>query len=183
MAAYVLLAEGFEEIEAVTPIDLMRRAGIEVYTVAVAENPVKGSHGIPITADLSGEGLKLPDDAQLVFLPGGGLGTENLAKSPLVADVLREAAARDILIAAICAAPTVLNKAGLLSGRRVTAFPDVQKSLTDSQVTGGGVEVDGKIITGRSAGVALSFAHTLVAALAGRDKADETLAALYPDAR
>lgn len=180
MAAYVFLAEGFEEIEAVTPIDLMRRAGIEVRTVGVAGRVVKGSHGIPVEADLTGEGFALPADAELVFLPGGGLGTENLGKSDLVAEVLREAAIRDLYIAAICAAPTVLNKAGLLNGRRVTAFPDVQGVLTDSQVTGDGVEVDGKIITGRSAGVALAFARALVAALAGEEKAAATLAALYP---
>lgn len=180
MAAYVFLAEGFEEIEAVTPIDVLRRAGVEVKTVGVTGKQVKGAHGITIEADLAAEGFTLPQDAELVFLPGGGPGTENLGKSALVAEVLQDAAARDIYIAAICAAPTVLHKAGLLAGKRATAFPDVQSALTGSLVTGSGVEVDGKIITGRAAGTALDFARALAAALAGEEKAAQTLASLYP---
>ncbi len=178
---YVFLAEGFEEIEAITPVDLLRRAGIEVKTVGVGGQEIPGSHGVRVRADVAGEGFVLPADAVMVVLPGGGLGTQNLAASGMVAAVLAEAAARDIYIAAICAAPTVLHKVGLLAGRRATAFPDVQASLTGSTVTGAPVEVDGKVITGRSAGVALQFARALVAALAGAEKADAVLASLYPE--
>lgn len=178
--AYIFLAEGFEEIEAVTPIDVLRRAGVTVVTVGVTGKTVPGAHSVPMVADMDGEGFILPQDADMVVLPGGGLGTQNLAASGMVAEVLAEAARRDIYIAAICAAPTVLHKAGLLKGRRVTAFPDVQKELVGSVVDGGPAVVDGKIITGRSAGVALKFAHELAQLLVGQQKADEVVENLYP---
>lgn len=179
--AYVFLAEGFEEIEAVTPIDILRRAGVTVYTVGVGGKVIAGAHGIPVTADLDGEGFVLPQQADMVVLPGGGGGTENLKKSPLIETVLRQAAERDIYITAICAAPTVLHKYGLLTGKRVTAFPSVQASLTGSEVTGSGVEVDGKIVTARAAGVALQFGHVLAGLLVGKEKADEVLHSVYPE--
>ncbi len=177
---YVFLANGFEEIEALTAVDLLRRAGITVHTVGVTGKQVLGGHGIPVTADVDGDGFMLPGDADMVVLPGGGRGTENLMASDLVAEVLAEAQRRNIFITAICAAPTVLNKAGLLNGKTVTAFPSEQPKLTASTVTGSAVEQDGNIITGRSAGTALSFAHALVEALAGKAKADEVLFHLYP---
>lgn len=179
--AYVFLADGFEEIEAISPVDIMRRAGVAVVTVGVTGKAVTGGHGIVVMADVDGTAFVLPDNADLVLLPGGGTGTENLAKSDMVAGVLATAAQRAILIAAICAAPTVLHKAGLLQGKRVTAFPAVQGQLTGSHVTGAAVEKDGNIITGRSAGVALPFSHALVEALAGLQKADEVIEKLYPE--
>lgn len=180
MTAYVFLADGFEEIEAMAPVDLMRRAGIKVCMVGVSGAEVTGGHGIQVAADMVGDGFVLPEDAGLVMLPGGGDGTKNLGQSPVVDKVLRDAQSRGIVIAAICAAPTVLHAKGLLDGKRVTAFPSVQEQLANAEVTGAAVEVDGNIITGRSAGVALAFAHALIQALAGRDKADEVLASVYP---
>lgn len=179
--AYVLLAEGFEEIEALAPVDVLRRGGVQVTTVGLAGKRVPGGHGIVVEADMDGTDFALPQDATLVMLPGGGLGTENLGKSGMVAAVLAQAAQRGIFIAAICAAPTVLHKAGLLAGKRATAFPAMQAQLTQARVTGAAVEVDGNIITGRSAGVALAFSHALLAALEGRAKADEVLASMYPE--
>lgn len=177
---YVFLADGFEEIEAITPVDVLRRAGVEVCTVGVTGTEVTGAHGISMRADVAGNDFTLPEDAAMVVLPGGGQGTQNLKESPLVARILADAAARGIYIAAICAAPTVLHQAGLLQGKRVTAFPSVQASLVQSQVTGGGVETDGNIITARSAGVALAFARQLAALLVGAAAADEVVANLYP---
>lgn len=179
--AYVFLADGFEEIEALAPVDLMRRAGIDVVMVGVNGTTVTGGHSIVVQADVDGTDFTLPQNAALVLLPGGGPGTQRLAASPMVAEVLRQAAQRNLVIAAICAAPTVLHKAGLLKGRKATAFPEMQAELVDATVTGRGVEVDGNIITGRSAGVAWQFAHALVAALAGHPKADEVLASIYPE--
>lgn len=179
--AYVFLAEGFEEMEAVAPIDIMRRAGIRVVTVGLGGRLVQGAHGICLQADVDGEGFVLPEDAGLVMLPGGGLGTENLAKSDMVSEVLRTAAERGIFIAAICAAPNVLNGAGLLDGKRATAFPTSQKNLTQSVVTGAAVEVDGNIITGRAAGVALQFGGALVRALLGEEAARRVIDSLYPE--
>ena len=178
--AYVFLADGFEEMEALSPVDVLRRAGVQVTTVGVTAKTVTGSHNVPVMADVDGAGFLLPKDADAVILPGGP-GTENLKNSAMVMDVLAEAARRNILIAAICAAPIVLHKAGLLQGKRVTAFPSVQTQLTGSHVTGAAVEKDGNIVTARAAGVALSFSHALAVELAGQDKADEVLASLYPE--
>lgn len=177
---YVFLAEGFEEVEALTPVDMLRRAEVPVQTVGVTGKTVTGSHGIPVVADVDGEGFALPQDAAMVVLPGGGPGTENLKQSPMVEAALNEANARGLYIAAICAAPTVLHKYGYLKGKTATAFPSVQGQLAGSTVTGKAVEVDGKVITGRSAGVALEFAHALVTAMAGGAKADEVVEKVYP---
>lgn len=177
---YVFLADGFEEIEAITPIDVLRRAEISVRTVGVTGKTVCGAHSIRVEADLDGANFVLPADASMVVLPGGGLGTENLGKSKVVANSLQQADERGIFIAAICAAPTILHEQGLLTGKRVTAFPTVQKSLTDSIVTGHTVEVDGSIITGRAAGVALEFSHSLIEVLLDKKSADEVTASLYP---
>lgn len=179
---YVFLADGFEEIEGLTQVDMLRRAGIAVKTVGVAGPQVMGAHDIPVMADVTGVGFTLPDDADMVVLPGGSVGTDNLLASDMVAEVLAEAGRRGIYTAAICAGPTVLHKAGLLAGKRVTGFPSYQHFLTGCTVTGLPVEVDGKVITARSAGVAQAFGHALITALAGRAKADAELASLYPDA-
>lgn len=181
MSVYIFLADGFEEVEAIAPIDLLRRAGVEVKTVGIGGTTVTGGHGVPVIADMSGDKFVLPSDAQMVVLPGGGTGTQNLMQSAVVEDVLQAAQQRGIYIAAICAAPTVLHKYNLLQTKRVTAFPSVQPSLTGSMVTGNAVEVDGKIITARAAGVALQFAHALIECLKGKPKADEVLAGLYPE--
>lgn len=178
--AYVFLADGFEEIEALTPVDTMRRAGISVVTVGVTGKTMMGGHGIPVVADVDGAGFALPDDAALVVLPGGGEGTQNLKQSAMVSAVLQQAEARGIVISAICAAPTVLAQAGQLAGKRFTAFPTMQKEISGGTATGAAVEVDGNIITGRSAGVALAFSHALIAALEGQEKADEVVAGVYP---
>ena len=177
---YVFLAEGFEEIEAFTPVDLLRRAGIAVKTVSFADGHVQGGHGIVVQADIADAAFALPEDAVMLVLPGGSPGAENLAASTVVKEALLEADKRNIVIAAICAAPSVLHPIGLLKGKRVTAFPTVQKSLTGSNVTGKAVEVDGNLITARSAGVALAFAHALIVTLAGTAKADAVVANIYP---
>lgn len=178
---YVFLADGFEEIEAISPIDALRRAGVTVQTVGVMGKTVLGSHGIPVLADVDAStGFALPQDAVMVVLPGGGKGTENLAASKMVADVLHEAQRRDIYIAAICAAPLVLHRQGLLAGKTITAYPAVQPQLAGANVTGAAVERDGKLITARAAGVALAFSHRLIETLRGRKKADEVLMDIYP---
>lgn len=178
---YVFLADGFEEIEAITPIDFLRRAGINVVTVGITGSTVKGAHNIFVSADVDGAGFVLPADAEMVVLPGGGTGTQNLQASRVVKHALQQAAKRNIYIAAICAAPTVLHTYGLLTNKQVTAFPTVQAQLTSSIVTGKPVEIEGKIITARSAGVALQFAYALSSLLAGQNKTDEVYKNLYPE--
>lgn len=178
---YIFLADGFEEIEAITPVDILRRAEVEVKTVGVTGATVTGSHGVVVQADINGADFTLPGDANMLVLPGGGLGTENLGKSLVVKQALEAASAAGIYIAAICAAPTVLHKYGLLQNKTVTAFPSVQAELTSCNVTGGAVETDSNIITARSAGVALQFAERLAAVLVGDEKAKKVVDSVYPE--
>lgn len=178
---YVFLAEGFEEIEAIVPIDILRRAGVPVITVGLGSMPdIAGSHGITVQADTPGDGFVLPQDAGMVVLPGGGLGTQNLSQSEVVRAALQAAAERELPVAAICAAPTVLHQYGMLKGKKVTAFPSVQQQLTGCTVTGTPVEEDGNIITARSAGVALQFAQQLAARMTNPAIAQQVVESVYP---
>ncbi len=169
--ALVLLADGFEEIEAIAPVDLLRRAGIEVTLASLAEQPhVTGRCGITMHADtaLSQVGERLFD---LLFLPGGP-GVKNLRADPRVDAAVRSHAAAGKWLAAICAAPTVLNAAGLLDGRRYTAHfsvaGELPEILADQRVV-----TDGNILTSRGAGTALDFGLLLVEKLVSADKARE----------
>lgn len=163
---YVFLAEGFEEMEALTPIDLLRRVDVPVTVVGVGSSIVKGAHGVGFTTDSRGEGLDF-SDAELVILPGGMPGTTNLDASPMVEACLKQAAEKGAVIAAICAAPSVLGHKGLLKGKKATCFPGFEEELLGAVHTGAPVEKDGNIITARGAGVALEFALELVAMLKG----------------
>ena len=176
---YVFLGDGFEEIEAITPIDFLRRAGVAVHTVSIHGQQAVGSHGIQVQTDTAGEGFVLPADADMVMFPGGP-GVDALRTNACVKAVLAQAAERGIYVAAICAAPRLLQDAGLLQGKRVTAFPTTQGEFDGALFTGAPVETDGNIITSRSAGTALAFAHALAEALLGKDEADAVLQSLYP---
>lgn len=169
---YVFLAEGFEEMEALAPIDLLRRVGVEVTTVGVGGKLIKGAHGVGFTADSDGEGLDF-SDVDCVVLPGGMPGTTNLDASPMVEACLMKAAEKKALIAAICAAPSVLGHKGLLKGKKATCFPGFEEDLLGALHTGAPVEKDGNIITARGAGVALDFALALVAELKSETAAKE----------
>ncbi len=164
----VPLAEGFEEIEAVTVVDVLRRAGIEVFTAALGDNPVRGSHGISVQADGSLDEAAA-GDFDMVALPGGMPGATHLKSDPRVLELLRRMAGAGRYTAAICAAPSVLAAAGLLEGRRATSFPgfldaDATEGLT---LADDPVVVDGRVITSRGAGTAMDFALELVARLQG----------------
>ena len=169
---YVFLAEGFEEMEALAPIDLLRRVGVEVTTVGVGGKLIKGAHGVGFTADSDGEDLDF-SDVDCVVLPGGMPGTTNLDASPMVEACLMKAVEKNALIAAICAAPSVLGHKGLLKGKKATCFPGCEEDLLGALHTGAPVEKDGNIITARGAGVALDFALALVAELKGETAAKE----------
>lgn len=168
---YVFLAEGFEEMEALAPIDVLRRAGLEVTTVGVGGKLIQGAHGVGFTADSDGEGLDF-SDVDCVVLPGGMPGTTNLDASAMVERCLMKAAEKGALIAAICAAPSVLGHKGLLNGKKATCFPGFEEELLGAVHTGAPVEKDGNIITARGAGVALDFALALVAQLKGEAAAE-----------
>ena len=168
----ILLAEGFEEVEAVTPADFLRRAGLDVRLVGIAGRQVKGGHDITVAADTTLAELTAEPDVLIV--PGGGKGADNLAASRPVMDLIRSMHAKGKLIAAICAAPAVvLHKAGVLAGRRVTCYPGLEKKLTGCTFSEERVVVDGNIITSRGAGTSAEFALAVVERLAGEAKASE----------
>jgi 4-methyl-5(b-hydroxyethyl)-thiazole monophosphate biosynthesis len=160
----VPLAEGFEEIEAVTIIDVLRRADVAVTVAALATSPVLGAHDITLGADTTLEAAgTVTYDA--VILPGGGKGSQLLREDRRVLDLLRRHAELGKVTAAICAAPTALEAAGLLENRRATSYPG--NGLPSAQYSEERVVEDGNIITSRSAGTALEFALVLVGRLVG----------------
>ena len=171
---YCYLANGFEEIEALAPVDLLRRAGVEVKTVGVGGSVITSSHGIPVTCDLTEAQALLT----AVILPGGMPGTLNLEKSANVQAALDFAAANGSFICAICAAPSVLGHKGLLDGKEAIAFPGFEKDLIGATVSEKYVVTDGNIITARGAGVAVDFGLAIVAVLKDRATAEKIRAAI-----
>ncbi len=167
----VLLADGFEELEALSPVDLLYRAGCDVKTVAVKEEKtVVGSHGIAVTADaLIGE--IVPQDLSCLVLPGGMPGTLNLEKSRPVQTLIDVSVQRGIFIGAICAAPSILGHKGLLKGKRAVCFPGFEKDLQGAEISEKPVVSDGNFITAKGAGVAVEFALELIARLKSPDAA------------
>ena len=176
---YILLAPGFEEAEALVPVDMLRRANIETATVSITGEPVPGSHGVTVLADVTLDDVDL-SRADMLVLPGGGPGYKNLGKEPRVEQLVRKAAEKGLWVAAICAAPTLLGRWGLLEGKNAVCYPGMEEGLTGAQprmdqrfVT------DGKIITGRAAGSAFDFGLALVEALAGAAEADKVRHGIY----
>lgn len=177
---YVFLAEGFEEIEALTPVDLLRRAGVAVTTVGIGGELVTGAHGITVKADATDKALAKKGfcDLEMAVLPGGMPGTKNLDASDTVELALKTATEKNAYIAAICAAPSVLGKRGLLNGKKATCYPGFEKELHGAEFCKVPVTVDGKIICGRAMGCAAEFALALVGALKGEDTAEKIRAAV-----
>ncbi len=176
----LLLAPGFEETEAVVPLDILRRAGLDVVTVAVGQNPVPGAHNIAVVADMALESLNtLPD---MLILPGGYPGVKHLEESPRVHALIDDMAEKQKPIAAICAAPAILARKGLLRGRRAVCFPGMEAEL----LAGGTVVLenekvvaDGPFLTAQAAGAALEFGFAIVSALKGADAAKELREKMY----
>jgi 4-methyl-5(b-hydroxyethyl)-thiazole monophosphate biosynthesis len=163
----VPLAEGFEELEAVTIVDILRRAGIEVVIASLAGSPVTGSHGIRLAADTPLAALA-EQEFDMIALPGGMPGAEHLKKDPRIGEIVRRLHDQGRPVAAICAAPMVLAAAGVLDGRRATSYPGFLEGAAKSTVVGDAVVVDQGVITSRGPGTALDFALALVEQLAGR---------------
>ncbi len=163
--AYVFLAEGFEEIEAVTPIDLLRRAGVDARFVSITgKKAVTGAHGITYQADLLFEEIEAAD---LLVLPGGMPGTTNLLSHQGLLQRLREQNAAKKQIAAICAAPMILGALGILRGKRATIYPGMEAHLTDALPCTDAVVTDGNISTSRAPGTAIPFSLRLAELLTG----------------
>ena len=158
---YVFLAEGFEETEAITPIDMLRRCGKEVLTVGVTGKVVRGSHNIPVECDITIDEADV-GGLEMIVLPGGMPGTLNLGADETVDKVIREFAAAGKLVSAICAAPSVLGQAGLLEGKKATCHPGFEDKLLGAAWLEEPVVVDGNIITSRGMGTAIAFALEIV---------------------
>ncbi|MFW5861741.1 MAG: DJ-1 family glyoxalase III [Spirochaetota bacterium] len=168
MKIIVPLAEGLEEIEAVSIIDVLRRANLDVTTAYLQKNPVKGSHNILITADKPLESLK-PADFNCIVLPGGMPGSEHLKNNDTVNTFVKHIYSKGGYVGAICAAPIVLGHAGILYDRRATCFPGNEAQLEGAIIVDEPVVVDGTVITGKGPGCAIPFGLELVKILAGEE--------------
>ncbi len=169
---YVLLGTGFEETEAITPIDLMRRAGIPVMTVGINGKTVYGGHNIGVEADITISQMDLTD-LEMLVLPGGLGGVASIKASNEAMDAIRFAFENGKWIAAICAAPTILASLGITDGRRATCYPGCEADMGSAIVLeNASCTFDGRIITGTSAGCAVPFGLSLIAALKGQQAAD-----------
>ena len=170
---YVLLGTGFEEVEAIAPVDLMRRAGIEVQTVGITGKTVTGSHKIPVEADILPENMDL-ESMDMIVLPGGLGGVASARASQAALDALRWGWEHDRFVAAICAGPTVLADLGIPDGKKATCFPGCEGQMRKADMVPGVAALrDGKLITGTSAGCAIPFALELIKALKGSEAADK----------
>ena len=169
---YIFLADGFEEIEALCPLDILRRAGFDVKTVGVGgKYDIVGAHGISVRADIKDTEF-CDNEPTLIMLPGGMPGTKNLDESKAVHYAIKDALSCGAYIAAICAAPSILGKMGLLNGKEAICFPGFEQYLTGAKLSDKKVVRDGKFITAAGMGVALEFGLCIVEALSGKEKAD-----------
>ena len=180
---YILLGEGFEEVEALCAADVLCRGGVEVTTTGLDRRTVMGSHGIPVTADAVAADVKLAA-GDMVVLPGGLEGVAAIEGSQTAMDLVRQAAeSGDLWLCAICAAPNMLARHGLIGkGRRAVCYPGMEGALTDAGVTAcmdQPVVVDGRLITGRAPGASFDFALALLTALRGEGAAEEVRAGLH----
>lgn len=175
----VPLAQGCEELEAVTIIDLLRRAGIEVITAGLEDGPVRASRGVVLLPDQALDAV-LDQTFDLIVLPGGLPGADHLERDPRIRDLLRRQAESGRRLAAICAAPKVLASAGLLDGHQATSYPGAVNPADYPRVTftDAPVVVDAQVVTSRGPGTAMDFALELIAQLMGEARRDEVAAAL-----
>ncbi len=170
---YVFLAEGFEEVEALTPIDVLRRAGLQVVTVSVMENQVvEGAHGVPVVADALFADID-QEAADMLLLPGGMPGATNLDAHEGLGALIMAYAAAGKPLAAICAAPLVYGRRGLLNGKKATCYPGFEGYLEGAEYTAAPVEQDGNFITGKGPGAAMDFAFAIVEKFCGAEKVQE----------
>lgn len=168
---YIFLADGFETVEALATVDVIRRAGLQITTVGVTGKVVTTAQGIPITADITEDEFQY-DDVECVIFPGGMPGVTNLEKSAVVNAVLEEASQDGTIIAAICAAPSILGKKGLLRGKNATCYPGFEGALDGATLSKEYVVKDGDYITGRGAGVSIDFGLEIVKELVGEKTAE-----------
>ena len=169
---YMLLGTGFEETEAIAPLDLLRRAGLEAATVGINGKLVYGSHGIGVEADLELSQMEL-DKMEMIVLPGGLLGVASIRDCQSALDAVRYAWDHGKYVAAICAGPTILASLGITDGKNATCYPGCEEQMGSACMAQNAAAVtDGKLITGTSAGCAVPFGLALIQALKGREAAE-----------
>jgi len=181
---FMFLAEGFEEIEALLPLDLMRRANIEVTTVGVGSTQITGAHGITVTADIPDtkfDAAVAANSFDMVFLPGGMPGTLNLANSHVVKKAINGAFGTGAYVAAICAAPSILGDMGFLNGKEAICYPGFEDRLTGAKISDKRVVRDGKIITAAGMGAALDLGLLIVEIFRGKEFAENLRKSVIAD--
>ena len=175
---YVFLADGFEEIEAIAPVDILRRAEKDVVTVGIGSDTIRSSHGITMLCDIADMQLELDERVEMIILPGGMPGTLNLEKSPSVQYAIDFCVERHIPIAAICAAPSIFGKKGLLAGKKATCFPGFEKFLEGAELSSESVVTDGLVTTAVGPGAAVEFGLRLAEILCGKTSAEKIAAGM-----
>lgn len=168
---YVLLAEGFEDIEALEPLDILRRAEIDVKTVGISGKSVTSAHGVTVLADM--EISEVDTSVMDMLMLPGGVGHQRLDSSENVHELISYAVENDIYIAAICASPSIIGKRGLLSGKKYTCFPGFEGLVEGGIYSSDKVVLDGKFLTGKGAGAAGDFGFKIVEIFKGKELADK----------
>ena len=163
---YIILGNGFEEIEAIAPCDILRRGGVEVQFAGIGGKKIIGGHGITVEADVTVEEMQ---DAEMVILPGGLGGVESIRGSETAMNAVKNAWASGKFVCAICAAPTILAQLGITDGKKATCYPGMENEMGTAQMTGLGAVRDGKVICGQAAGTAMEFGFALLGALKGEE--------------
>ena len=171
---YVFLADGFEVTEALATVDVLRRANLPVTTVGIGSEEITSSHGITVLPDVVETDLDF-EDMTAIVLPGGMPGTLNLEKSEIVINCVKHCYENDKIVAAICAAPSILGHLGMLEGRKATCFPGFESELYGASHTTEHTATDGKVITGKGAGCAIEFGHAIVTVAISKEIADKVI--------
>lgn len=169
---YLFLSKGFEETEALVPLDILRRADLDVKTVGVSGKTVTGAHGIPVVCDTTADQIST-DNLEAVILPGGMPGTLNLEKDNTVQNFIDYCVNKNLLICAICAAPSILGHKNLLNGKKATCFPGFEDQLIGANVVDDATVLDGNIITSKGAGAAFDFGFKILSTLKTQEFADK----------
>lgn len=173
---YIFLADGFEECEALVPLDILRRAGLAVKTVGIGSKSICGSHGIPVVCDITEEEAE-EKELEAIILPGGMPGTVNLENNGTVQRFIDFADRENIFICAVCAAPSILGHKGLLKGKKATCFPGFENDLAGAEFCDAPTVRDGSIITACGAGAAFEFGFEILSAITGNTESAEKLRA------
>ena len=167
---YIILGNGFEEVEAIAPCDILRRGGVDVQFAGIGGKTVTGAHGICVEADVTVEQMQ---DAEMIVLPGGLGGVASIRSSETAMNAVRTAWQTGKFVCAICAAPTILAQLGITDGKNATCYPGMEGEMGSAHMTGLGAVTDGKVICGQAAGAAMAFGFELLKALKGAETAQK----------